>query len=119
MVGMACAPPLIRDYFVCPKLLLETNLSSLTPKENPVPEGIHFPTHDKPGRSGFLIIAIVAGALVKQKRTSSGAEPRQLLPHSDLGDFTHEPKNAQEPQDHGNDYDSIQDRLNGARHWDV
>jgi hypothetical protein len=29
MVGMACALPLIRDYFVCPKLLLEINLNSL------------------------------------------------------------------------------------------
>jgi hypothetical protein len=27
MVGMACAPPVIRNYFVCPKLLLETNLN--------------------------------------------------------------------------------------------
>jgi hypothetical protein len=27
MVGMACAPPLIRDYFVGPKLLLDTNLN--------------------------------------------------------------------------------------------
>jgi len=61
MVGMACAPPLIRDYFVFPKLLLETNLSSLTPKNNPVLEGIHLPTHDKPGRTGFLIIAIGSG----------------------------------------------------------
>jgi hypothetical protein len=59
------------------------------------------------------------GALVKQKRTFSKAEPRQLLPHFDVGDFSHEPKNGQEPQDHGNDYDRIQDRLNGARHWDV
>jgi hypothetical protein len=42
-----------------------------------------------------------------------------LLPNSDIGDFTHEPKNGQEPNDHGNDYDSIQDRLNGAGHWDV
>ena len=59
------------------------------------------------------------GALVKQIRTSSGAEPRQLLTHFDVGDFTHEPKNGQEPQDYGNNYDRIQDRLNGARHWDV
>jgi hypothetical protein len=29
MVGTACAPLLIRHYFVCPKLLLEINLSSL------------------------------------------------------------------------------------------
>jgi predicted secreted protein len=29
MVGMAYAPPLIRDYFVSPKLRLETNLSPL------------------------------------------------------------------------------------------
>jgi hypothetical protein len=119
MVGMACAPPLIRNYFVCPKLLLQTNLSSLTPENTPVLEGIYLPTYDKPGRTGFLIIAIILGAMVKQKRTSSGAEPRQLLPHFDVGDFTHEPKNGQEPQDHRNDYDSIQDRLNGSCHWDV
>ena len=64
-------------------------------------------------------MAIVLGALVKQKRTYSGAAPRQLLPDSDLVEFTNEPKNAQEPQDYGNDYDSIQDRLNGSRHGDV
>jgi len=119
MVGMACAPPLIRDYFICQKLLPEINLSSLTPKNNPVLEGIHLPTLDKPGRTGFLIIAIELGALLKKKRTFSGAEPKKLLPHFDVGDFTHEPKNGQEPQDHGNDDDSIQDRLNGSRHWDV
>jgi hypothetical protein len=59
------------------------------------------------------------GDLVKKKITLSGAEPRQLLPHFDVGDFSQEPKNAQKPQDHGNDYDRIQDRLNGARHWNV
>jgi hypothetical protein len=116
---MAWAPPFIQDYFVCPKLLLETNLSSLTTKNNPVLEGIHLPTHDKPGRTGFLLIAIALGALVKPKRSSSGAEARQLLTYSDRGEFTDEPKNGQEPQDHANDYDSIQDHLNGARHWDV
>jgi hypothetical protein len=47
------------------------------------------------------------------------AEPRLLLPHPDSGEFTNETKNAQEPQDHDNDYDSIQDRLDGARHGDV
>jgi hypothetical protein len=47
------------------------------------------------------------------------SDPRQLLPHSDSGEFTNEPKNAQEPQDHDNDDDRIQDHLNGARHWDV
>jgi hypothetical protein len=50
---------------------------------------------------------------------SSGAEPTQLLPHSDRREFTNEPENAQEPQDHDDDDDSIQDRLNGARHGDV
>jgi hypothetical protein len=50
---------------------------------------------------------------------SSGAEPRQLLAHSYIGEFTDEPKNAQEPQNYYNDDDSIQDRLNGARHGDV
>jgi hypothetical protein len=70
MVGMASAPPLIQDYFVCPKLLLEINLSSLTTKHNPVLEGIHLPTYDKPGRIGFLLIAIALGALVKPKRSS-------------------------------------------------
>ena len=29
-----------------------------------------------------------------------------------------DPKNIQEPQDHGNDHDGIQDRLDGARHRD-
>jgi hypothetical protein len=57
MVGMAWAPPFIQDYFVCPKLLLEINLSSLTTKKNPVLEGFHLPTYDKPERTGFLIIA--------------------------------------------------------------
>jgi hypothetical protein len=57
----------------------------------------------------------LTGTIVKQNRTV----PRKLLTHFDVGDFTHEPKNAQEPQNHGNDYDSIQDRLNGSRHWDV
>jgi hypothetical protein len=27
-------------------------------------------------------------------------------------------KNIQEPQDHGNDHDGVQDRLDGARHGD-
>ena len=63
-------------------------------------------------------MAIGLGTLVKQKRTSSGAEPRQLLPHFDVGDFTHKPKNGQEPQDNDNDHDGIQNRFNGARHWD-
>jgi hypothetical protein len=58
MVGMACAPPLIRNYFVCPKLLLQTNLSSLTPENTPVLEGIHLPAYDKPGRTGFLIMLL-------------------------------------------------------------
>jgi hypothetical protein len=59
------------------------------------------------------------GAPVMQKGTFSGAEPGKLLPHPDIGEFTNKPKNAQEPQDHDNDYDKIQDHLNGARHWDV
>jgi hypothetical protein len=59
------------------------------------------------------------GDIVKHKRTVSGPEPGQLLPHFDVGDFSHESKNAQEPQDHGNDYDRIQDRFNGSRHWDI
>ena len=49
----------------------------------------------------------------------SGAELNQLFTHSDIGEFTNEPKNAQKPQNHDNDDDRIQDRLNGARHWDV
>jgi hypothetical protein len=64
-------------------------------------------------------MAIVLGALVKQKECSLALNLRKSLPHSDTGEFTDKPKNAQEPQDHGNDYDSIQDRLNGARHRDV
>jgi hypothetical protein len=74
------------------------------------------------GMACFLlsfIIAIVLVALVKQKSMSSGAEPGQLLAHSDIGECTDEPKNAQEPQDHDDDYHSIQDPLNGARHGDV
>jgi hypothetical protein len=43
----------------------------------------------------------------------------QLLTHSNVGEFTNEPKNAQEPQNHDNDYDTIQDRLNGSRHGNV
>jgi hypothetical protein len=77
----------------------------------------------------FMVISsgsIVEAVFVLPPRVPAGAsrrllgvEPRQLLPHSDSGEFTNEPKNAQEPQDHSNDYDSIQDRLNGARHGDV
>jgi hypothetical protein len=57
--------------------------------------------------------------LVKQQSALPGAELRILLPHSDTGEFTDETKNAQKPQNHHNDYDRIQDRLNGARHGDV
>jgi hypothetical protein len=39
------------------------------------------------------------------------------VPHSDIGEGMEKPKNVQEPQHHGNNYDAIQDRLNGARHW--
>jgi hypothetical protein len=47
--------------------------------------------------------------------------PHGLLPHADLadtGERTDKSENAQEPQDNANDYDSIQDRLNGAGHGD-
>jgi hypothetical protein len=57
--------------------------------------------------------------MLKQEITFSRAELRQLLSNSDIGEFANEPKHAQEPQDHGDDYDHIQDRLNGARHWNI
>lgn len=46
------------------------------------------------------------------------AELRQLLPHMDTGELTENSKNAQEPQDNGNDHDGIQDHLYGTRHRD-
>ena len=33
-----------------------------------------------------------------------------------IGDVMHESKDIQEPHNHHNDHDSIQDRFNGARH---
>jgi hypothetical protein len=33
-----------------------------------------------------------------------------------VGDVMHESKNVQEPRNDHNDYDSIEDRFNGARH---
>jgi hypothetical protein len=33
-----------------------------------------------------------------------------------IGDVMHEPKNIQEPHNDHNDHDSIQNRLDGARH---
>jgi hypothetical protein len=44
------------------------------------------------------------------------AEPRHSRPHVDPGEGMKKSKNIQEPQDHDNDHDGIQDRLNGARH---
>jgi hypothetical protein len=46
------------------------------------------------------------------------AELRRLLPHADIGEGTENSKNAQEPQDNGNNHDGVQDRLDGARHRD-
>jgi hypothetical protein len=34
----------------------------------------------------------------------------------DIGEGTEKSKNAQEPQDNGNDHNGVQDRLNSARH---
>jgi hypothetical protein len=36
----------------------------------------------------------------------------------DGGELTENTKNAQEPQNHGNDHDGIQNRLYGTRHGD-
>jgi hypothetical protein len=36
----------------------------------------------------------------------------------DSGERTENSKNAQEPQDNGNDHDGIQDHLDGTRHRD-
>jgi hypothetical protein len=33
-----------------------------------------------------------------------------------IGDVMHEPKGIQEPHDYTNDHESVQDRLDGARH---
>jgi hypothetical protein len=34
------------------------------------------------------------------------------------GKVVEESKNIQEPQDHGNDYDAVQDGLDRSLHWD-
>jgi hypothetical protein len=47
---------------------------------------------------------------------SPRAEPRHS-PHVDPGEGMKKSKNIQEPQNHENDHDSIQDRLNGSCHW--
>jgi hypothetical protein len=44
------------------------------------------------------------------------AEPRPSLPQMDIGEGMEQSKDIQEPQNYENDHDSIQDRLNGARH---
>jgi hypothetical protein len=43
--------------------------------------------------------------------------PQLSVPHTDIGEGMEKPKNVQKPQNHGNDHNGIQDRLNGARHW--
>jgi hypothetical protein len=42
-------------------------------------------------------------------------ESRQL-PHMDRGEGAEKSKNIQKPQNHDNDHDSIQNRLNGSCH---
>jgi len=46
------------------------------------------------------------------------AGPGQSLPHVNRGEGTQKSKNAQKPQDNGNDHNGIHDRLDGARHRD-
>ena len=66
------------------------------------------------GRSKLLL----GGASVLHVREHDyWAEPRRSPPHVDIGEGLEKSKDIQEPQNYENDHDSIQDRLNGARHW--
>jgi hypothetical protein len=49
---------------------------------------------------------------------ATGAEPRLSHPHVHPGEGMKKPKSIQEPQNHENDHDGIQDRLDGLCHRD-